>query len=65
MPAGEYQVTEDEEILDSLTAVAYRRVATFFLVPGLAANRHTSRLVSIEYNDLLDALECDRKKAAG
>ena len=65
MPAGEYQVTEDEEILNSVMAIAYRRVATFFLVPGLATNRYTSRMVSIEPIDLLDALERDRGKAAG
>ena len=34
LPPGDYQVTTDEELIESLSFPVYRRVGTMILVPG-------------------------------
>ena len=34
LPAGDYRVSTDEELIEGLSFPAYRRVATMIFVPG-------------------------------
>ena len=38
-PAGEYVVLTDDEQIEGLSRIAYRRVATLFQTPATAASR--------------------------
>jgi hypothetical protein len=40
LPAGNYRVTTDEELIESLSFPVYRRVATMILVPGQGHGAH-------------------------
>ena len=36
LPAGDYEVVTDEELIEGLSFPAYRRIATMMLVPALS-----------------------------
>ncbi|MBW0159381.1 hypothetical protein [Sedimentimonas flavescens] len=61
LPAGDYDVVVEEELLEGLSFAAYRRTATYLTVrgkgrmAGLVERRPTSEL------DLETALELDRR----
>jgi hypothetical protein len=59
-PPGEYAIDEDEELIDGISWLAYRRVATFIHLPALASNSRTSQLISIDHAELEAALRQDR-----
>lgn len=63
LPAGEYQVTTDEELIESLSFPVYRRVSTTILVPGQARSS-TVEMFSIDPADLQSAHENDAAGAA-
>ena len=56
LSAGDYRVTTDEVLIESLSFPVYRRVATMILVPG----RGSAEVVSIDPADLKAAHENDR-----
>ena len=58
--AGDYEIDEDEELIDGLSWLAYRRVATFIKVPIGRANSNGVRLLTIDPDDLENALQRDR-----
>jgi hypothetical protein len=59
LPAGDYRVVTDEELIEELSFPVYRRVATMIFVPG-AAHRSTSvEMVTIDPSDLRTAQERD------
>ena len=60
MPAGDYRVTTDEELIEGLSFPVYRRVATMILVP--AAQASSVELVTVDPTDLEAAQ--DREAAA-
>ena len=58
LPAGQYRVTTDEELLEGLSFPVYRRVATMIFVPG--RTRSVSlEMVAIDPADLQAAQERD------
>ena len=59
-PPGDYAIDEDEELIDGVSWLAYRRVATFIHLPALASNSRTSQLISIDHAELEAALQQDR-----
>lgn len=59
-PPGEYAIDEDEELIDGISWLAYRRVATFIHLPALASNSRISRLISIDHAELEAALQQNR-----
>jgi hypothetical protein len=59
-PPGEYAIDEDEELIDGISWLAYRRVATFIHLPALVSNGRTSQLISIDHAELEAALQQDR-----
>jgi hypothetical protein len=58
LPAGDYRVLTDEELLDGLSFPAYRRVAT--LIFALVARPDAPAMFTIDPEDLAAALERDR-----
>jgi hypothetical protein len=57
LPAGEYRVATDEELIEGLSFPVYRRVATMIFVPG--PNGTSLEMVNIDPAELQAALERD------
>jgi len=57
LPAGQYRVTTDEELIESLSFPVYRRVATMIFVP--APQRGAMEMVTIDPADLQVAQQRD------
>ena len=52
-PPGDYAIDEDEELIDGLSWLAYRRVATFIHIPAISStDRLRSQLVGIDHSEL-------------
>ena len=60
-PAGAYRVITDEELIDGISLLAYRRVSTMILVPG-GLHGSSVEMLSIDPADL-DAAQ--RRDAEG
>lgn len=59
-PPGDYAIDEDEELIDGISWLAYRRVATFIHLPSVASTGGTSQLIAIDHGELEAALRRDR-----
>ena len=59
LPPGAYDVVTDEEDIEGLSFLAYRRVATSFRVTGPTRERVTTESFSIDPDDLAEALRMD------
>jgi hypothetical protein len=67
LPAGEYRVKTDEEMIEGVSFPVYRRVATMIFVPAQVP-RGAVEMVTIEPAVLQDALKRDAapgREAAG
>ena len=64
LPAGNYRVTTDEELIESLSFPVYRRVATMILVPGEGHWRSSVEMFTIDPADLQAAQEKDTENAS-
>ena len=63
-PPGDYAIDEDEELIDGLSWLAYRRVATFIHIPAISStDRLRSQLVGIDHSELEAALREDAEQA--
>jgi hypothetical protein len=62
LPAGDYRVTTDEELIERLSFPVYRRVATMIFVPGPA--QRSAEMVTIDPADLQAAKERDMAEPA-
>jgi hypothetical protein len=60
-PAGAYRVITDEELIEGISLLAYRRVSTMILVPG-GLHRSSVEMLSIDPADI-DAAQ--RRDAEG
>ncbi|WAX97386.1 hypothetical protein N7E70_011275 [Aminobacter sp. NyZ550] len=63
-PAGDYDIDQDEELIDGISWIAYRRVATYIHLPARSSNLLTSQVLAIDYAELEAALRQDQEKAA-
>jgi len=57
LPAGDYRVVTDEELIEGLSFPAYHRISTVIFVP--AQSKSTVEMVTIEPSDLQAAQEQD------
>jgi hypothetical protein len=57
LPAGNYEVVTDEELIEGLSFPAYRRVATMILAPTQTS--HSIEMLTIDPRDLAAAVERD------
>jgi hypothetical protein len=64
-PAGSYRVDHDEELVESVFRLAWRRVGSFIHLPGIGQRGATHQMVPINPVDLDAALEKDRKNHDG
>lgn len=64
LPAGDYDVDHDEELIDGMSWLAWRRVATFIHLPARTVKSATSQLVAVDHAELETALRLDRENAA-
>jgi hypothetical protein len=64
-PAGSYRVDHDEESIESLSRLAWRRVASFIYLPGIGQHGTTHQMVQINPVELDAALEKDQKNHDG
>jgi hypothetical protein len=55
LPAGTYLVETEEEQIDSLSFVAYRRVATTITLPALGAETGCRQVIAIDPSELAAA----------
>jgi len=59
LPAGEYRVATDEELIQELSFPVYRRVATMIFVPAESRRASSVEMVSIDPRDLQEVLDRD------
>ncbi|MBR0826804.1 hypothetical protein JQ596_14735 [Bradyrhizobium manausense] len=65
LPAGAYEVVTDEEMIESLSFAAFRRVATMIKVPVEGSRGLAMEVVSIGPADLSDAQRIDAGQSDG
>jgi hypothetical protein len=63
LPAGNYEVVTDEELIEGLSFPAYRRVATMMLAPTQTS--HSIEMLTIDPRDLAAAVERDTLAVKG
>jgi hypothetical protein len=59
LSAGTYEVITDEEMIEGLSFVAFRRVATMIMVPAAAPGSSTMEMIAISSIALSDAQRID------
>ena len=60
-PAGSYRVDHDEESIEGVSWLAWRRVGSFIHLPGIGVRAATHEMAPINPADLDAALERDEK----
>jgi hypothetical protein len=58
-PSGTYTVDTDEELIDGLSFLAYRRVATLLHLPSTSSRVGVTELVTVNPSELEAALKTD------
>ena len=59
-PAGTYEVDTDEELIDGLSLVAYRRTATRIRLPAIGTKTMCHEVVIVQPSELENGVEiCD------
>ncbi|MBB6251116.1 hypothetical protein [Nitrospirillum iridis] len=61
-PAGTYQVSVEEESIDALSFLAFRRAATLLHLPALATASGVRQTVPVDPQDLANALDDDKAR---
>jgi hypothetical protein len=59
LPAGDYRVVTDEELIEGISFPVYRRVSTMIFVPAPTHETPSIEMVTIDPLDLRAALERD------
>jgi hypothetical protein len=59
LPAGDYKVATDEELIQELSFPVYRRVATMIFVPAESHQASSVEMVAIDPRDLQEAQDRD------
>ena len=59
LPAGDYRVVTDEELIDGLSFPVYRRVSTMIFVPAQSHRASSVEMVTIDPLDLQAAQDKD------
>jgi hypothetical protein len=58
-PSGTYTVDTDEELIDGLSFLAYRRVATLLHLPSISSRAGVTEIVTVDPSELEAALQRD------
>lgn len=59
LPAGDYEVVTDEELVEGLSFPVYRRVATMMLVPAQSSQGRSFEMLTVDPRDLATAVKRD------
>lgn len=59
LPAGDYRVVTDEELIEELSFPVYRRVSTMIFVPAQSHGASSVEMVTIDPRDLQAAQDRD------
>jgi hypothetical protein len=59
LPPGTYALDTDEELIDGLSFLAYRRIATLLHLPSISSKSATSEVVTVDPVELEAALDRD------
>lgn len=62
LPAGEYTVETEEELIQGLSFPVYRRVLTQIRLPVVPGHPKSSQIMAIDPQDLDDALARERAR---
>ena len=65
LPAGDYSVEIEEELVEGISYAAYRRTSTVLRLPAKSGPAHLTRALSIDPEELDAALERDLAIAEG
>lgn len=60
LPAGDYTVETDEDIIQGISFVAWRRVNTIMHLPSVTHNKSLTRPLSVDADRLEEALRQDK-----
>jgi hypothetical protein len=60
LPAGDYDIETDEEVILGISFVAWRRINTIIRLPSVSANKSLTRTLSVNADQLEEALRQDR-----
>jgi len=63
LPAGEYEVVTDEELVEGLSFPVYRRVSTMIYVPAQSLSASSVEMVTIDPLALQEARDRDARAA--
>jgi hypothetical protein len=63
LPAGDYRVEHDEEMIPGISWLAWRRIASFIRLPAVGAASLVEQVVQVDPAALDAALERDREQA--
>ena len=63
-PSGTYTVDTDEELIDGLSFLAYRRVATLLHLPSTSRRVGVTEIVTVNPSELDAALKRDIQRSA-
>jgi hypothetical protein len=61
-PAGNYEVETDEELIEDMSFLGYRRIATLIHLPVLASRPGIRQTLTIDPAELATVMEADRIK---
>jgi hypothetical protein len=61
-PAGDYRIDQDEDAIEGLSRLAWRRAGTFIHLPSVGTTSPVEQVVPINPADLDAALEKDQKQ---
>jgi len=62
-PPGDYLVLEDQELIEGVSWLAYRRTATFVEVPAIGTAGSLTQRFKVDHDELIAMLELDGRKA--
>jgi hypothetical protein len=62
-PAGDYRVDQDEELVEGVSRLAWRRVGAFVHLPAISEKGTTRQMVAINPADLDTMLEKDQEQS--
>ena len=60
LPAGSYSVETDEEPMEGISFLAYRKILTLIHLPAKSGNPGLTRTLTIDSNELEEALKRDQ-----
>lgn len=63
LPAGSYNLTSDEELIEGLSFAAYHRTSTILEIPALGTVSATKQYLHVAADELEAALQRDRLSA--